>query len=392
IPILNYVYPENLASAQAQTVSSLQIMGLYNELFGLYPFADEKYGHAQFGWGGGMEHQTMTFLVSFGYGLIAHEMAHQWFGDKVTCGSWAEIWLNEGFASYLTALTYERFSHDTYWPQWKSSTINSSTSQPGGSVYVNDTTSVDRIFSGRLSYNKASYVLHMLRWVTGDDAFFQACRDYLDNAGTAYDFGSTAELQGYMEAHSGVNLDEFFADWYYGQGFPSYNLKWLQQSDSLVVWINQTQSHPSVSYFEMPVPVWYYHNGNPEQAVLQNTTQDQRFAVYVGDTHIDSIRFDPDQWILSKNNTVTALISSTDTPSDNPLIRIAPNPANDILEISGDESITQIDFITAQGQYIRRNVNHGLVEVADFAPGYYTALLLDTRHQRRAVRPMMILH
>ena len=88
IHILNYVYPESLAAAKVRTERTADIMALFNDLFGMYPFADEKYGHAQFGWGGGMEHQTMSFMGGFSHLLIAHELAHQWFGDKVTCGSW----------------------------------------------------------------------------------------------------------------------------------------------------------------------------------------------------------------------------------------------------------------------------------------------------------------
>jgi len=392
IQILNYVYPENLSDAQLQTPDAVSIMGFYNERFGTYPFADEKYGHAQFGWGGGMEHQTMTFMYNFSYGLISHEMAHQWFGDKVTCGTWKDIWLNEGFATYLAGLCLEQFSHDIYWPQWKSSTSNSATSQPGGSVFVDDTTNVNRIFSNRLTYNKGSYLLHMLRWINGDDHFFQACRNYLNGTGTAYDFGRTAELQDYLEAESGINLDEFFADWFYGQGYPSYHIQWKQQQDSVVLWINQAQSHPSVSYFEMPVPVWTFHNGLSEQNVLQNTGQDQRFSFYVGDVHIDSLQFDPERWILTRDNTVTQLTTAVEDPSAKSLYSFYPNPAADFIEFNPDADIVNVKLINAQGMEVKTELNGRRMTWSGVSPGMYGVLVENARHEIIAVQPLIILH
>ena len=87
-------------------------MNFFEATFTPYPFRNEKYGHAQFGWGGGMEHTTVSFMTArvsgaYSRSLIAHEMAHQWFGDKITCGSWRDIWLNEGFATYLASLVIE---------------------------------------------------------------------------------------------------------------------------------------------------------------------------------------------------------------------------------------------------------------------------------------------
>ena len=112
-PIVNYIYPENYNSAVNQVAVTLPIMNLFENLFETYPFHEEKYGHAQFGWGGGMEHTTVSFMGSFSRDLIAHELAHHWFGNKITCGTWKDIWLNEGFAEYMSGLVYENLDGET---------------------------------------------------------------------------------------------------------------------------------------------------------------------------------------------------------------------------------------------------------------------------------------
>ena len=221
----------------------------------MYPYSKEKYGHAEFGWGGGMEHTTMTFMGGWNRGLIAHELAHQWFGNKVTCGSWEDIWLNEGFATYLAALVIENFDGETSFKAWRSSSINYITSQSSGSTFVTDTTSVNRIFDGRLSYNKGAMILHMLRYKLGDDPFFQGIKNYLADPKIAYGYARTIDLQRHLEAVSSIDLTEFLNDWFLGEGYPTYQVTWYQNPTNKEVQftVNQNQSHSSVSFFEMPL-------------------------------------------------------------------------------------------------------------------------------------------
>jgi len=192
-PIINYIYPEDFSSVQPQLDETPNILALYETLFELYPFHNEKYGHAQFGWGGGMEHTTVSFMVGFDRQLIAHEMGHQWFGDKITCGTWKDIWLNEGFATYLADLVIENFDGVDAFVADKAAMISSITSVPNGAVYLtdNEATNVNRIFSSRLRYDEGAMVLEMLRFKLGDTAFFQGMKNYLADPALAYGYALT---------------------------------------------------------------------------------------------------------------------------------------------------------------------------------------------------------
>jgi hypothetical protein len=309
-------------------------MQLFNEIGGRYPFADEKYGHAQFSWGGGMEHQTMSFMGGFSYNLQAHELAHQWFGDMITCGSWEDIWLNEGFATYWTALATEAYNTQQAWTTWKTNSIAQVTSQSGGSVWVDDTTNVNRIFSGRLSYTKGAMLLHMLRWKLGDENFFQAIRNYAEDPALAFGYAHTIDLQGHLEAVGGESLDEFFADWFYGQGFPSYQLLWNYQNGLFFLLANQTTSHSSVPFFEMPLQLRLL--GDTQDTLIRlEHTEDGQFFMTPLSWEVKAVHFDPDLWIVSANNSVTK--SPIDSVLDESLskqVLVRPNPGANQLEVA----------------------------------------------------------
>jgi aminopeptidase N len=329
--ILNYVYPEQLAQAKDQLAATVEQMELFNQLFGDYPFKNEKYGHAQFGWGGGMEHQTMSSMGSFSYSLQAHELAHQWFGDKVTCGSWQDIWLNEGFATYLTALTYEFLTPDAGdWDNWKSYNRNYICSSPDGSTYVYDTSSVSRIFNSRLSYRKGAYILHMLRGMLGDTSFFEACRNYLNDPSLAYGYARTEDLQAHLESSYGFPLNEFFEDWLYGEGYPSYHMAYRIDGRDIWVRLDQEQSHASVDFFEAKVPIVLSDGLHYDTLILDHQYSGQEFEIRLS-FEPNSVQFDPEQWILSAENSQEQLTATSELELSSPFL-LYPNPVeNDLM-------------------------------------------------------------
>lgn len=333
--IVNYVYPEGLNNAKTFTAITPDIMVLFNDLFEMYPFSEEKYGHAQFGWNGGMEHTTMTFMGGWSRGLIAHELAHQWFGNKITCGSWEDIWLNEGFATYLDGLVYENFDGPDDFSLWRKAMVNSITSVSSGSTFVSDTTSVNRIFSGRLSYRKGAMILHMLRYKIGDDNFFTGVKNYLADPTLAYSYAKTEDLQRHLEATSLVDLNEFFADWYYGEGYPEYDVVWSQnEADQIIHFqVSQDQSHPSVSFFEMPLPVTVTgSSGESQKLRLEVSENKQSFSIQLN-FKVVSVQIDPETQLISKNNRV---VLGLDSASLENIVSVYPNPATDILNISSN--------------------------------------------------------
>ncbi len=348
LEVLNYVFPEDSGGFAFLTPNIVGVIQLYDSLFGIYPYQDEKYGHAQFNWGGGMEHQTMSFVVSADFELTAHELAHQWFGDKVTCGSWRDIWLNEGWATYCSGLTYEHGLGTLPWMDFKAQRIGHVTSAPDGSVWVDDTTSVGRIFNGRLSYSKGAMVLHQLRWLIGDSAFFAATRNYMSSPSLAYGFATTDDFVQQMEASSGRSLTNYFTDWFYGQGFPTYQVDWSLQGDTATFEISQSASFPSsVPFFALPVPIRVTDGVQDTTFVLDNTFNGQIFKVKVNFA-FNSIQFDPERWLITDN---ASIIAATDVSQTGPSFEMFPNPANDFVNLRGRQ-LEQVELLDLAGHLL----------------------------------------
>lgn len=355
MPVLEYMYPEFMFIADTQALKVDDMLILFDTLCGLYPFRDEKYGHAQWGRGGGMEHQTMSFMSDLSYTLMAHELAHQWYGDKITCGSWKDIWLNEGFATYFTAIAYEYLRPENEWREYMEVNRSRATSVTDGSVYVYDTTSVSRIFSGVLSYSKGAMVLHMLRWTLGDDVFFKAIKRYTEDQQICYDFAKTDDLQLIMEEESGLDLDEFFTKWIYSEGFPYLNIVWQRRSNTTVRFgIEQIPSHSSVDFFPLDIEFRLRGDGGEDSLIrIAHRELQDLHDIEVG-FKVTSVEFDPNIWLLAK----TTLIEGDHT--DLASVAVYPNPSSSSVQVFiKNKRIDKVEIYNTLGQLVQATVTSG---------------------------------
>ncbi len=338
LSMLTYCYPESQTSFADGIQNTQDAMRLFSSAICPYPFIKEKYGHVQFGWGGGMEHQTSTFLVNTDEVLIAHELAHQWFGDQITCSSWHDIWLNEGFATFFSRFYMEKKYPDNA-INARRQVLEDIVVEPGGSVWVADTSNVDRVFDSRLSYKKGSFLLEMLRLKLGDSLFFKGLKNYQADTLLKYKYASTKDLQRNLEAVSGISLNHFFDQWFKGEGFPTYHLQWSMLGNRHVkIKINQQTSDPSVDFFEMLIPIKCMNSTQEKVIFLNNTLNQEIFIEGIGFAP-DTIIIDPEYRIISKNNSAEKIIFSDDR---DPIVEINPNPTeyNFIVYLNGFVSPT----------------------------------------------------
>lgn len=325
MPLEYWVYPESYNTFYTHWHSDTPyIMDSYNEIFGKYPYEDEKYGMVQFNWGGGMEHQTCSSMGGYGEILNAHEMAHQWWGDMITCADFHHIWLNEGFAAYSEALYAEnRYGTSSYF-----STMYSKDWDYYGSIYRVDTTSVNSIFN-RIVYDKAAWVLHMLRHVVGDSGFFEILGQWRSQ----YEFSSvrTEDFQAVAESVYGGDLSWFFDEWIYGAGRPIYRWWWsvenaANDSTSMTLHIDQTQDNDFPT-FTMPIDFQIANAETDTTLVVWNDSRSQEYSLTIPFTPT-SVQFDHQKWIYRRETQAASLGEEPLFANDFALGTGYPNPFN----------------------------------------------------------------
>lgn len=334
-----FVYPEHYEAAVATWDIVVDQLMYYRTVFGEYPFIDEKYGMAEIAFGGAMEHQTLTSIGPCcieAEMVIAHELAHQWWGDKVTCATWHDLWLNEGFARYAEALLWGELNPDggyqqyMEWLDWV---------EPGGfpgSVYQYDLSDPGNLFSPTV-YDKGAWVLHMLRWVLGEEDFFAGLLAW----GEAYAYGSgtTEDLEAVLETQSGTTLDWFFDQWVYGEKRPEYEYAWAPdtpEEGQALVQIAQVQDNAPA--FKMPIPLVIATPTGFEHFTVWDSLRMQTFILDVQAPQSD-LAFDPDNWLLDYHRETVVSVDG-DVALDSPrppragIERVYPVPFRSAVTIT----------------------------------------------------------
>ena len=385
ILIQNYIYddPKCLTDWKSNIDATADYIELFSKLYGIYPFHNEKYGHCMAPIGGGMEHQTMTTQSNFDKNLTAHELGHQWFGDNVTCGSWADIWVNEGFATYSQFLMLEnlypnerRFQMEQYHTKVLEDIF--------GSVFIkSDTLNPNRIFDYRLSYAKGASIIHTFRFIMSNDSlFFQALKNFQNQYK-----GKTAtglDVKKCFEDVSGIDFTNAFNEWYKGEGYPSYTVKWNSIGNNLSLEISQyTPLYFITPKFTNPLEISFFRTNKSDTTIRFNINEINNLYLIENIGKVSNIKqIDPNDWIINKNDTIIYdpwLEVFPDSYSQNEnSVKITPNPNNGNFNIiSKSAGLHHIEINDCKGKLIYENdfIKDIDIDLSSFSSGIYFSLI-----------------
>lgn len=354
VPVVYNLFPGKTTNTYnnilaAMDKSKLELVEFSNK-YGDYPFKNEKHGYYEFGFGGGMEHQTFSGMGGGGltsWSIIAHELAHQWFGDKVTCATWNDLWLNEGFARYNEILAAELVSGLGNAVTHRSNIKTTARSVTTTPIYITDASSSNTIWTtnnDNAIYERGCMVVSMLRTLLGDTKFFQACRDYLNDPLLAYKAAATADAERNFENQFGADMSHYFNAWIYGAGTPSYTVNWSTSGNNITVQLNQTRTAgATVTYFPMPVVLRVANSGNTLNTTL--IFYDRGDSVFVagngitlaggvaGHTIAANLTFAPATVTFDPNNVTMATGTTTKVTSLKQALPFIPEVVNDRIVV-----------------------------------------------------------
>jgi aminopeptidase N len=308
--IQNYIYeysPTILSNSKSYLDTVAMLLNYYSTLFGEYPFANEKYGHCMAPINGGMENQTMTTIYSLtNMQMMAHELGHSWFGDKVTCGSWGDIWLNEGFASYTEYLFCKQFRGESSALQLMNKFQKVAKIFGFTPVYIKNAINPSRIFSPEITYQKGAAIIHALRYeINNDELFFNAIRKFQTDF--AYKTASVSNLIQSINEVTKKDYQYFFDEWYYGVEYPVLSMRWNQQKEKVMLIVSQTNKQDTIiPFFKMDIDCEF--NGFQKDTTLRLSLKSKTDTFYFcfSDKINESkkIEFDPLHWLIADVDTI----------------------------------------------------------------------------------------
>ena len=320
-----FVFRDHVQAANQGLAQMPELMQYFENLFGPYPFRLEKYGMTQLGFYGGIENQTNTIInrMSSDYFLvIAHELAHMWFGDMLTCSTWREAWLNEGFASYAECLWTEfRFGEEAY-----HQCMAGKRYLGPERLYQEDDGDPFDIFR-TVIYHKGAWFLHMLRGILGDTAFFDALHAYATNPSLSYGHVNAEHLKEIFEEFSPIELDPFFDQWICGNYFPVFRYSFRQHADGNTEFLlvqDQLVLPGAETLFDIPVSLSVrFADGTDTLVQIIHSGPLQSYSWHFSKSVTDVIP-DPEDYILCQKSMDVLL--NTAQPQEAGF-SLYPNPA-----------------------------------------------------------------
>ncbi len=296
----------------------------YSQHFCEHPFQKNGFAalNSQFVWGG-MENQTLTSICPncWQEWLIAHEFAHQWFGDMITCSTWADVWLNEGFATWTENFWWEKSGgYIAYKNGINSDASNYLANNPGWAISVpswaTTTPDLNTLFNYSITYAKGACVLHMLRYTLGDALFFASLQAYANDANLRFHSATIADFNNKVNSVTGQNYDWYFTQWIFAPNHPVYANQYYFENLGSGNWdvrflVKQTQTN--APFFQMPIILKIHFPDNTDSLIrVMNTSNYQEYS-WTFSKQPTSFSFDPGNEIVLKQATLTQGIFYTKT-------------------------------------------------------------------------------
>ncbi len=304
VPVTSWIFEDDSTAGFTDYAIASEVLKYYGRILNPYPF--EKLANVQSKTRyGGMENASCIFYSEKSVTgkkqaerLIAHEIAHQWYGNTASEADWYHLWLSEGFATYLTELyIQDRYGDEImqkYMEKHRSTVIKFARKTPDSPVIDTTVKDLNKLLNPN-NYEKGAWFLHMLEYRVGRETFLKIINDYYEQ----YKFKNalTRDFQEIVEKHTGEDLDNFFQQWLYRPGVPQLTFKWSYKKSKGLLKIKVAQKQPS-DYYELKIPIRLRTSQGERVHDLFITQKSQRFTIDTKD--LIRLEIDPEVKVLAE--------------------------------------------------------------------------------------------